>query len=192
MKLKVVVVDLEIPPRVTRWGLRLGIPALVLSVAAVALAAPLHVWNPNDTLTAAELNGNFSDLQAQVVPSGAVLAFNLSACPTGWTTLPSAGGRTIIGVNPAGGNGLSQRNLSDTPGEETHTMSLAEMPSHTHTARIFQNVASFADGTPGLIRQGGAFQATFYGDSEPSDPTGGGGRFNQMQPSLALLYCQKS
>jgi hypothetical protein len=66
MKLKIVIVDLEIPPRVKKWGLRLGIPVLVLSVAAVALAAPLHTWNTGDVLQATDLNGNFNNLQSQI------------------------------------------------------------------------------------------------------------------------------
>jgi hypothetical protein len=66
MKLKVVIVDLEIPPKVKRWGLRLGIPAVVLTIAAVALAGPLHAWNQGDTLDATDLNGNFSNLQGQI------------------------------------------------------------------------------------------------------------------------------
>ena len=64
-------------------------------------------------------------LAQQIVPSGAVVAFNLAACPVGWSPLATAGGRTIIGVNAAGGNGLSARNLGDTVGEETHTLTVA-------------------------------------------------------------------
>ena len=30
MKVKLVIVDLEIPPRIKRWGLRIGIPLAVL------------------------------------------------------------------------------------------------------------------------------------------------------------------
>ena len=66
MRLKVYVIDFEIPARVKKWGRRLGIPAFVLSVAAVAFAAPLHVWATGDTLQATDLNGNFSNLQGQI------------------------------------------------------------------------------------------------------------------------------
>jgi hypothetical protein len=66
MKLKLIVVDLEMSPRARKWCVRLGVPAVILSVAAVALASPLHVWNDGDTLLAADLNGNFSNLQGQL------------------------------------------------------------------------------------------------------------------------------
>ena len=66
MKLKIVVVDFEIPMRVKKWAIRAGIPAVILTVAAVAWAAPLHTWSTGDALNATDLNGNFANLQAQV------------------------------------------------------------------------------------------------------------------------------
>jgi hypothetical protein len=67
MKLKVVIVDLEIPPHVKKWGVRVGVTLAVLTVGAVALAGtPLHVWNTGDTILATDLNGNFSNLQGQI------------------------------------------------------------------------------------------------------------------------------
>ncbi len=79
MKINVDVIDLEIPPRVKRWGLRIGIPAVVLGTGAVALAGtPLHSWATNDTLQAVDLNGNFSNLQEQItalVPPGTIQAY---------------------------------------------------------------------------------------------------------------------
>jgi hypothetical protein len=91
MKLKVVVVDLELPPRVKRWGIRLGIPIFMLSVAALAYAAPTwKVWNTGDTLQAADLNGNFSILQGQVhVPSGFRAELTTTA------TVPNAARTTV-------------------------------------------------------------------------------------------------
>jgi hypothetical protein len=187
MKLKVYVVDFEIPPRAKKWALRLGIPAVVISGAAAAFALPV-TFTDGQTLKAADLNNNFGYL----VPSGAVVAFNLQKCPTGWTAMAQAGGRTIVGVNSAGGNGLSQRNLGDTPGEETHTLSIAEMPSHSHTSVIYATVGtSFTNGTTGLQIQGGTSVATNLGESIPSNAAGGGNAFPIMQPSIALLYCQK-
>jgi hypothetical protein len=131
-------------------------------------------------------------LAQQVVPSGAVMAFNLGACPAGWTALPEAGGRTIIGVNAAGGNGLSARNLKDTNGQEQHKLTVAELPAHTHTFALFGAVGNFAQSDTNLKAQGGSLVQTNIGSSQPTDPTGGGAAFDNMQPWLALLYCQKN
>jgi len=73
VKLKVYVIDLEIPAHVKRWTLRIGALVLVLGGAAIAIAAtPLHTWATGDTLQATDLNGNFTNLQAQI-NSGFVL-----------------------------------------------------------------------------------------------------------------------
>jgi hypothetical protein len=69
MKLKVYVIDWEIPPRGKRWGLRVGIPlGLLLGGGAIAWAAGLHTWANGDTLNATDLNGNFTNLQGQITP----------------------------------------------------------------------------------------------------------------------------
>src|SRR5580704_9507353 len=67
MKIKLVIVDWEIPPRLKKWGLRMGLPlAMLLGGSAAAWAAGLRTWNPGDTLLAADLNGNFASLDARV------------------------------------------------------------------------------------------------------------------------------
>ena len=209
MKLKVVIVDLAIPPRVKKWGLRLGIPvAVLLGGGAVAYASGLVTWSTGQTLQASDLNNNFTYLSGEIsalqtsvsaipgVPSGAVVAFNMSACPTGWSALASAGGRVIIGVNASGGNGLSQRTLGEILGEETHILAVTEMPSHAHVQgdpKVFTNTIE-CGANPGSIcsfRVG----STTDGDSlgVPTTTSAGGGEaHNNMQPSLALLYCQKN
>jgi hypothetical protein len=75
MKIKIIVVDIEMPAKIKKWALRLGIPAAALLVGSgLAWAAPaasltLKTWATNDPLTAADLNGNFQNLQAQITPS---------------------------------------------------------------------------------------------------------------------------
>jgi hypothetical protein len=158
-----------------------------------------HAVNATSATTAVTAGAASGALAQQIVPSGAVLAFNLSACPSGWSLYAAAGGRAVIGVNAAGGNGLSQRNLGDVVGEETHTMSVAEMPSHSHTLLIDQEAPACAGGYWGMTW--GATQTC--NATEPTlgaglqnfmtvQAAGGGGPFNQMQPSVTLLYCQKS
>ncbi len=183
MKIKICDIDLEIPARAKKWGLRIGIPALVLSVAAVALAAPV-TFSAGQTLQATDLNNNFSYL----VPSGAVVAFNLSSCPAGWSALAAAQGRTIIGVNSPAANGLSQRNLGDTVGEEEHTLSVAEMPVHSHQEIFAQNGGVTCSMGYTCDRD----QSNLTGTAYNTSPAGGGAAHNVMQPSVALLYCQKN
>ena len=67
MKLKLVVVDFELPVRVRKWSVRLGIPlAVMLAGGAVAHAAGWVTWGPGQLLTADDLNGNFKIIGDQV------------------------------------------------------------------------------------------------------------------------------
>lgn len=103
--------------------------------------------------------------------------------------LPDAQGRVLGGVGT--GTGLSARSQGQKVGAETHTLTSAEMPSHTHTSNA-------VGGSLGLIKADGNSTA-IEGDSsgvEPNifaapvalsiDPTGGGGAHNNMQPTLFI------
>jgi hypothetical protein len=114
------------------------------------------------------------------MPAGAVVAFDLANCPGGWTTFAAVAGRNIIGVGS--GPGLTVRFLGDTGGEETHTLSVAEMPSHAHNIVFNKHFA--AGGGNGDFGPG-------TGNNYGTDPAGGGAAHNVMDPYLALLYCKK-
>src|SRR4051794_12752861 len=67
---------------------------------------------------------------ASSVPTGAVLAFDLQACPEGWETFVSATGRTIVGVGQA--QGLTDRSLRETGGAERQKLDPLNLPPHVH------------------------------------------------------------
>jgi hypothetical protein len=103
MQFKVVVVDLEIPPRAKRLLLRVALPvAILLGGGALAYANVPKTWAPGETLTAADLNGNFSALDARVTALESKQAGHTSAvcttqdppggnfCPNGYVVLPTS------------------------------------------------------------------------------------------------------
>lgn len=99
MKIKFVVVDLEIPPRVKKWGLRIGIPlGVVLGWGAIAWAAGLTVWTNGQSLQAADLNANFDYLQSEItaLQARAFTPSAFNAYMTGSQSVPNGANTTAI------------------------------------------------------------------------------------------------
>ena len=88
--------------------------------------------------------------ETAAVPAGAVMHFDLTACPPGWAELPQARGRTIVGGAPGGGpvgaaladredrahtHGVLAQSPTSRPagahGHGTPTIGASEVP-HTH------------------------------------------------------------
>jgi hypothetical protein len=66
MKVKVYVIDFEIPPHVKRWGLRVRIPVVLLAAGGVALADLPVKYTDKQVLTANDLTANFNYVQGEV------------------------------------------------------------------------------------------------------------------------------
>jgi hypothetical protein len=97
MKLKLVVVDMEMSPWMKRWGLRLAIPAVILLGGGVAVGAgSLHTWSDGDKLTASDLNDNFTSLQNEIA--------QLQTNPMTSGNLTVGGNVTVTGVTNVGFN----------------------------------------------------------------------------------------
>ena len=122
-------------------------------------------------------------LTACEVPSGAVIAFD-SACPTtGWASLENSAGRFIVGssasTKPVGGIG------GNSNGGKI-TISIAEMPSHSHKTRVRDDTASAGnqDQVPGT-------RYRFTDDGWRTKPEGGGQPVDIMPPYIAMNWCKK-
>jgi len=89
-------------------------------------------------------------------------------------TVPDLRGKTIIG---AGG----VYNNADTGGEESHTLDVSEMPSHSHTIPLTTTTLAVEPGEVTVLTPIPILTAN-TGD------TGGGGAHNNMQPFFALNY----
>ena len=111
--------------------------------AYVAISSDVNPW---DSLSASLFNNvlenqrvlksDYETLNSTVtwlsnVPAWAVMAFNLSSCPTWWTAFTSGNGRVIVWV----WSDWQWNNywLINTWWEARHTLSVSEMPSHNHS-----------------------------------------------------------
>lgn len=108
----------------------------------------------------------------------AVIGTAFGAGGTGTFRVPDLRGRGAIGDGT--GSGLSERTRGDSLGEETHTLSTGEMPTHSHSiSGTFPGVAVSPGELPVLTP---SIIGSLTGD------TGSGGAHNNMQPSLVIKY----
>lgn len=94
-------------------------------------------------------------------------------------TLPDIRGRTIIGAGM--GTGLTLRAVGAAGGEETHVLTVLEMPTHSHS-----------EGTAAPTVINGGLEAPAPSATPSIGVTGNAGgdtAHNNMQPFTALNYC---
>jgi microcystin-dependent protein len=142
-----------------------------------------------------EVKGRIKDETGYVMPVGTILAYAGSAAPDGWlicngtaipqddkyktlrdligSNTPNLIGRTLIGAG-------SSYALRATGGAEKHTLTIAEMPSHSHSYTLFPE-------SRGKTAGGEYWQA---GNGKTGD-TGGNQPHNNMQPYYVVNYIIK-
>lgn len=105
--------------------------------------------------------------------------------------LPDLRGRTPVGIGTGTGGGATAWTLNKQTGEETHTLSVAEMPAHTHTTQ----------GQFGSGGEGGGDSPLYYDAAQAplslqawpnTGSVGGGGVHNILQPSLGINFVIKT
>ena len=109
--------------------------------------------------------------------------------------VPDLRGRVVAGQDDMGGSsanrltdqtgGLNGDTLGDTGGSETHTLTTAQMPAHTHTVAAQQQVGGDSTNRGGSGQLGAAATIT-------SSSTGGDGAHNNVQPTIILNYIIKT
>ena len=150
-----------------------------------------------------------------VLPIGSISAYGGENIPTNWlkcngqavsrttyadlfsvigTTYGSGDGSTTFNVPNiserviVGNNGDGEFSLGNTGGEKEHTLTVDEMPSHTHDITP-SGATTFASGGSNDVNQtSGSRTYTFLGTGS----TGGSQAHNNMQPYIALNYIIKA
>nr|DAG39803.1 MAG TPA: Baseplate wedge protein [Caudoviricetes sp.] len=105
--------------------------------------------------------------------------------------LPDIKGKTIVGLDSSD---TDFNEIGKTLGEKTHTLTVAEMPSHNHSMGSFNQ---YNDGTGGSFAESEKVGRTTSGadGSKSINPifnTGGSKAHNNIQPSVILCYIIKA
>ncbi len=126
------------------------------------------------------------------IPSGAIMAFDLGSCPSGWSIYTKAQGRFVLGFLP--GVGLAYPDygyVGSTGGQETYTLSSVNQLPRFQVSftlpigdRVQSNLASNNDGHEIADRANTTYTST-VGAASP-DP------YQIMPPYVTELYCKKN
>jgi microcystin-dependent protein len=108
----------------------------------------------------------------------------------GQTTFALPDLRSRAPVHFGQGPGLTNRDLGEQGGEETHTLITTEMPAHSHPAGANNSGQTTNRPADAVAARGGAYASSADTSMGPasSPPAGGSQPHNNMQPYLAINY----
>jgi hypothetical protein len=163
----------------------------IIFILALSWAVYAWVWitaSDWDTLDHTKWN----EMVWYTVPSGAIMPFDLGSCPSGWTELTAARGRSIVWVwqwNTAEWWWLwTNWTLWTTNGAETHTITQGQLPNYNLSFSKGQGECTSGIWEDREARWGCGFRS--YTINVPS--WGSDQPHNNLHPVIAYLYCKKN
>ena len=158
-----------------------------------------NATNADDATHADDADTVGGKLPADLIPTGVIVMWSgaIADIPTGWTLCDGSNGspdlrdRFVVGAKQDDG-GVPKTNikgsLMQTGGSHQVTLTVSEMPSHTHGGYIIGNAGQGAyNYGPGQLLQ----ECRAYDAPLDSKPTGGGQAHENTPPFYALAFIMK-
>lgn len=136
------------------------------------------------------------DSSAHKIPSGLICMWSGSSVPTGWYLCNGQNGTPDLRDRFIVGSGSSYQ-IGATGGENSHTLTTQEMPSHSHDIHTYRELSSLYDTyVLGLSNSGAdltkAYKARTYNQEKVVVATGGGQAHENRPPYYALAFIMKA
>ena len=157
---------------------------------------------------AATVNYLKNELVNTLYPVGTIMTTTTSANPgatLGGTWVQYGQGRTLLGVGSneantdntfgtAAAGGVNRTTVEERGGAYAHTLTVAQMPSHSHNPPIAVTYNGNAATQRALFATNSPFWvAPPSGDSNNAvSPTGGGGSHNNVQPYVTVYFWKRT
>lgn len=153
--------------------------------------ALIEFKNKPDTTTpinATNLNYNFNEILNLIFPIGRGFIDFTETDYSNW--LGFSWERELLGLTPIGYNPNDEdfNEIGKTMGEKTHTLTINEMPSHTHNANLS---ATTDTGISRLITSDWSWNTKNQQNSGLINSSGGGQAHNNIQPSQVVAYWRR-
>lgn len=139
-------------------------------------------------INATNLNYNFSEILNLMCPIGRGFIDFTNTDYSNW--LGFSWERELLGLTPIGYNPNDEdfNEIGKTMGEKTHTLTINEMPSHTHNV----NLSAVTDtGISRLITSDWSWDTKNQQNSGLINSSGGGQAHNNIQPSQVVAYWRR-
>lgn len=172
--------------------------------------------NSDSNTQIVDSSGNVNSPSGLLVPTGSVIPYCGTSNPAGWFicngatynkiiydklfsaigytfggsgeffAVPDLRGRVVVG-SASDASGITNKNVGDLGGSETHTLTEDEMPAHTHTVNT-----DISGWTSSAYNVAGAPDRPDRGSNSTTTSSAGGSQpHNIMQPYLTLNYIIK-
>lgn len=149
-------------------------------------------WTTSTPINPTNLNhieDGIADLYNAIFPVGQIVIKGDNKDYSNWlgfTWERTAVGKVLVGIDS---NDSDFNNIGKTGGEKTHTLTVAEMPSHEHA--LSYSAVSVKNGGPISGLGGGGYWAEGIDTSNTITSTGGNQAHNNLQPYQVVAYWKR-